>query len=367
MNEDLKKTTLYNWHKENSNNLVPFSGYLLPVCYSSIVNEHLSVRKRAGLFDVSHMGEFLISGKSAVRFLQLVTVNDVSKLKIGQAQYTVLCDESGGIIDDIIIYRKKDEFMMVVNASNIDKNLKWLDSVIIGDVKIKNISHNCDMIAIQGPFSRKILQLLIKEDISSLSFYHFMNNIDISGHSILLSRTGYSGELGYEIYCSSDSTDNIWRVLIEYGKSHGLVPAGLGCRDTLRLEMNYLLYGNDINQKIGPIEAGLSWITKLDKDNFIGKHKIIEKSNSINRYLFSFIMLDKAIPRHGYNIIYNDELVGNVTSGTMSPSLNQGIGMGYIDKSCNEIGKKINIDVRGKLKKAEIIKPPFYKNGSLHS
>lgn len=367
MNKDLKKTTLYNWHKENSSNLVPFSGYLLPVYYSSIVNEHLSVRKRAGLFDVSHMGEFLISGKAALRFLQLVTVNNVSKLKIGQAQYTVLCDESGGIIDDIIIYRKKDEFMMVVNASNIDKNFKWLDSVLIDDVKIKNISHNCDMIAVQGPFSRKIIQSIIKQDLSSLSFYHFINNVEILGHQILLSRTGYSGELGYEIYCASDSTDDIWRALIKNGESDGLVPAGLGCRDTLRLEMSYLLYGNDINQKISPIEAGLSWITKFDKDDFIGKQKIIEKSKNINSYLFSFIMLDRAIPRNGYNIIYNDELVGNVTSGTMSPSLNQGIGMGYIDKSCNIIGKKIKIDIRGKLKEAEIIKSPFYKNGSLHS
>ena len=367
MNENLKKTTLYNWHKKNSNNIVPFSGYSLPVYYSSIVDEHLSVRKKAGLFDVSHMGEFLVSGKAAVEFLQLVTVNDISKLKIGQAQYTALCNESGGIIDDIIIYRKKDNFMMVVNASNIDKNFEWLSSILIDDVKIKNISLTCDMIAIQGPFSRKILQSIINEDLSFLSFYHFLNNIEILGHQILLSRTGYSGELGYEIFCSSDSTNDIWMALIENGAGDGLVPAGLGCRDTLRLEMSYLLYGNDINQKISPIEAGLSWITKFEKDDFIGKYKIIEKSKNINRYLSSFIMLDRAIPRNGYNIIYNGELVGNVTSGTMSPSLKQGIGMGYIDKSHNIIGKKIDIDVRGKLKEAKIIKPPFYKNGSLHN
>ncbi|OUW80160.1 MAG: glycine cleavage system protein T [bacterium TMED217] len=367
MDNNVEKTSLYNWHRENSNNIVSFSGFLLPVYYSGIVDEHLSVRKSAGLFDVSHMGEFIISGKAADKFLQLVTVNDVSKLRKGQAQYTAICDDNGGIIDDIIIYKKEHTFMMVVNASNIDKNFQWLKSVIIDGVEIDDISQNCDMIAIQGPASRKILQSNINEDISSLKFYHFIDKIDILGHEILLSRTGYSGELGYEIYCSLDATNDIWSALIEYGKSYGLVPAGLGCRDTLRLEMNYLLYGNDINQKISPIEAGLSWITKLDKDNFIGKHKIIEKNNSINRYLFSFIMLDRAIPRHGYNIIYKDELVGNVTSGTMSPSLNQGIGMGYIDKTCNVIGKKINIDVRGKLKEAEIIKPPFYKNGSLHS
>ncbi len=367
MDNNVEKTSLYNWHRENSDNIVLFSGYLLPVFYSSIVGEHLSVRKNAGLFDVSHMGEFIISGKASDKFLQLVTVNDVSKLKIGQAQYTAICDNSGGIIDDIIIYKKEDVFMMVVNASNIDKNFQWLKSVIIHDVEIKNISEDCDMIAIQGPASRKIIQSMIKEDLSSLLFYHFIDKIEISGHKILLSRTGYSGELGYEIYCSPNSSNDIWQALIENGKEYGLVPAGLGCRDTLRLEMSYLLYGNDINQKVNPIEAGLSWITKIDKGHFIGKNKIIEKSNSVSKCLFSFIMLDKAIPRVGYNIVYKGEVVGNVTSGTMSPSLKQGIGMGYIDISSNKIGNKINIDVRGKLKEAQIINPPFYKNGSLYS
>ena len=367
MGNSVKKTSLYNWHRENSNNIVPFSGFLLPVYYSGIVDEHLCVRKSAGLFDVSHMGEFIISGKAADKFLQLVTINDVSKLKIGQAQYTAICDDNGGIIDDIIIYKKENAFMVVVNASNIDKNFHWLESVIIDDVVINNISKDCDMIAIQGPSSRKILQSVIKEDLSSLLFYHFIDNIEILGSKTLLSRTGYSGELGYEIYCSPDSANDIWKALINVGKEEGLVPAGLGCRDTLRLEMNYLLYGNDINQKINPIEAGLSWLTKLDKGHFIGKNKIIEKSNGVSKCLFSFIMLDKAIPRNKYNIIYNGEIVGNVTSGTMSPSLKQGIGMGYIDISCNGIGNKINIDIRGKLKEAQIIKPPFYKNGSLHS
>ena len=363
----MDKTSLYDWHRSNSNNIIPFSGYLLPVYYTSIVDEHLSVRKKAGLFDVSHMGELIVSGKESGKFIQLVTVNDISKLKSGQAQYTAMCDLNGGIIDDIIIYKKEDAFMMVVNSSNIDKNLQWLESVKIECVEIKNISQDCDMIAIQGPSSRKILQSIIKEDLSLLLFYHFLDKIEISGHEILLSRTGYSGELGYEIYCSPGSTNHIWQALIEGGKTDGLVPAGLGCRDTLRLEMNYLLYGNDINQKINPIEAGLSWVTKLDKGHFIGKNKIIEKSNSLSKCIFSFIMLGKSIPRNGYNIIHNGEVVGNVTSGTMSPSLNQGVGMGYIDISCNEIGNKINIDVRGKLKEAQIIKPPFYKNGSLHS
>jgi len=361
------KTSLYEWHQLNSDNIIPFSGFLLPVYYSSILDEHLSVRNSAGLFDVSHMGEFIILGKEAEKFIQLVTTNDISKIKIGQAQYTAMCDQHGGIIDDIIVYKKKNEFMMVVNASNIDKNYKWLESVLIKNVKIKNLSKDIALIAIQGPLSRKVLQLLIQDDISSLPFYHFIDGIEIIGYKVLLSRTGYTGELGYEIYGSPNSINAIWKKLIEIGKPEGVVPAGLGCRDTLRMEMNYLLYGNDINQKINPLEAGLNWVTRLDKSNFIGKEAIMATKNKIDKILFSFIMLDRAIPRAGCEIFYNKTPVGKVTSGTMSPSLKKGIGIGYIGKSYYRIGSKIMIDLRGKLKEAQIIKPPFYKSGSLRN
>ena len=362
----MKKTSIYEWHASNSNNIVPFGGFLLPVYYSSIVEEHLNVRSKAGLFDVSHMGEFIISGPASEKFMQLVTINDVSKLGSGQAQYNAMCDKNGGIIDDVIIYKKKNEFMMVVNASNIDKNFDWLESLLIEDVVLKNKSTDIGLIAIQGPSSRKILQPLVKEDISSLRFYHFIDQIDLIGHDALISRTGYTGELGYEIYASPASIKKIWEILIEEGKRYGLVPAGLGCRDTLRLEMGYLLYGNDIDQQTNPIEAGLGWITKFNKGDFIGKESIIHKKEKMSKRIFCFSMLDRAIPRRGCDIIYDDESIGNVTSGTMSPMIKNGIGIGYIEESYYELHSKIKINIRGKLKEAKIVDPPFYKYGSLH-
>ena len=362
----MKKTPIYEWHELNSNNIVSFGGYLLPVYYSSIVEEHLNVRCNAGLFDVSHMGEFIISGPASEKFMQLVTINDVSKLRNGQAQYNAMCDKNGGIIDDVIIYKKNSEFMMVVNASNIEKNFDWLKSLLIEDVILKNKSMDIGLIAIQGPSSRKILQSLVKQDISNLRFYHFIDEIDIIGNEALISRTGYTGELGYEIYASPECLKQIWEKLVEEGSQHGLLPAGLGCRDTLRLEMNYLLYGNDIDQKTNPIEAGLGWITKFDKGDFIGKESIIKKKDKMSKRIFCFSMLDRAIPRKGCDIIYNDMSIGNVTSGTMSPMIKNGIGIGYIEKSHYKLGSSLKINIRGKLKEATIIDPPFYKDGTLH-
>tara|TARA_Y100000768_G_C23891787_1_gene640555 strand:- start:99 stop:1139 length:1041 start_codon:yes stop_codon:yes gene_type:complete len=345
---------------------VSFGGFLLPVYYSSIVEEHLNVRSKAGIFDVSHMGEFIISGSASEKFIQLVTINDVSKLSKGQAQYNAMCDNNGGIIDDIIIYKKDSEFMMVVNASNIKKNFDWLESVMIEDVILKNKSMDIGLIAIQGPLSRKILQSLVDQDISTLRFYHFIDEIDMVGNEVLISRTGYTGELGYEIYASTESLKKIWEKLIEKGSQYGLMPAGLGCRDTLRLEMNYLLYGNDIDQKINPIEAGLGWITKFDKGDFIGRESIIQKKDKIKKRIFCFSMLDRAIPRKGCEIILDGNSIGNVTSGTMSPIIKNGIGMGYIEKSHYKIDSKLEINIRGKLKEAKIVEPPFYKDGSLN-
>ena len=363
----MKKTALYEWHALKSKNIIPFAGYLLPVYYTSIVKEHLSVRNEAGLFDVSHMGEFIISGPAAEQFIQLVTINDVSSLIPGQAQYNVMCDDDGGIIDDIIIYKKQNEFMMVVNASNIKKDFQWLESRIIDDVILKNKSNDICLIAIQGPSSRKILQFLTREDISNIKFYHFIEQIELDGNDCLISRTGYTGELGYEIYADPKSILSIWERLLEVGNNYGLVPAGLGCRDTLRLEMNYLLYGNDINETINPIEAGLEWIIKFEKSDFIGKQSISKARDKMTKGIFCFSMLDRAIPRTGCNVLYNGNLIGNVTSGTMSPTMKNGIGMGYIEKSYLTIGCVLDIDIRGKLKKAKIVKGPFYKDGSLHS
>jgi len=361
------KTGLYNWHKINSANIVSYAGYLLPVYYSSIVNEHNSVRKNAGLFDVSHMGEFLITGENAERFVQLVTINDVSKLSTGKAQYTAMCDHNGGIIDDVIVYKLNKGFMMVVNSANIKKDFEWLNSNTKRGVKLDNKSDEIGLISIQGPKSRLILQKLINTDISNLLFYHFIENIEVGGHSVMLSRTGYTGELGFEIYVSLDSIESLWKKLIKIGKLDGLVPAGLGCRDTLRLEMNYLLYGNDINQKINPIEAGLEKFIRLNKSDFIGKDSIIDAKQNYNNVLSSFLMIEKGIPRNGFQLFCKDQSIGHVTSGTMSPTLGKGIGQCLINRDYSKIGNEIEIDIRGKLKSATIVKPPFYKTGSLLS
>ena len=361
------KTGLYNWHKIKSSNIVSYAGYLLPVYYSSIVNEHNSVRENAGLFDVSHMGEFFITGKNAEQFVQLVTINDVSKLISGKAQYTAMCDHNGGIIDDVIIYRLSEGFMMVVNSANIKKDFEWLNSNVIKDVKLDNKSDQIGLISIQGPKSRLILQKLIHMDISNLSFYHFIEDIEIGGYNATLSRTGYTGELGFEIYVSLESIEPLWEKLIEMGKLDGLIPAGLGCRDTLRLEMNYLLYGNDISQKINPIEAGLEKFIRLNKSDFIGKDSIIDAKQNHNNVLSSFLMTEKGIPRNGLQLFYEDQSIGHVTSGTMSPTLAKGIGQCLINKDYAKIGNKIEVDIRGKLKSAIIVKPPFYKSGSLLS
>jgi len=366
MNDNIKKTALYDYHKENSNNIIEFSGFFLPAFYSSILEEHQSVRKDAGLFDVSHMGQILISGSSSEKFIQMVTTNDVSKLKKGQAQYSLICNEEGGIIDDIIIYKRESDYMLVVNASDIDIKFKWLKSFQTKKITIENKSKEYSMIALQGPKSRKILQTFINEDISKIRFYQFVQNIDCLGHNILISRTGYTGELGFEIYCSHQAVNDIWFYIIDNFKDHGVKPAGLGCRDTLRLEMGYHLYGNDLNLSTDPFMAGLGWVTHLNKGLFIGRDKISSKKTSQKTCLVYFMMVEKSIPRPGYEIIADEKVVGRVTSGTISPSLNIGIGIGYLDKDYSQKGSSIFISIRKKMRRAQIVKAPFYSKGTLN-
>ena len=358
------KTKLYDTHVSLKGHLVPFGGYLLPTHYSSIKNEHELVRSKAGLFDVSHMGELIISGNDAFSFLQKVTVNDLELLKVGQAQYSAMCFEDGGIVDDLIVYRQEDYFMMVVNAANRKKNLNWLKKNCEYNVAIKDISDEMGLLAIQGPRSKDILQSLTDSNLSSIEFYNFING-KITGHNAVISRTGYTGELGYEIYVSSDNINHVWNRIMDAGSEHGLGPAGLGCRDTLRLEMKYPLYGNDINETTNPIEAGLGWITRLGKNDFIGKSALIEKKKKVNRRLVCIEMTERAIPRNGCRIYNDNELVGTITSGTMSPSLGRGIGLGYVNIPFTEAGVELQIDIRGNRKGCMIIKPPFYKKGSL--
>ncbi|MBL7013329.1 MAG: glycine cleavage system aminomethyltransferase GcvT [Candidatus Marinimicrobia bacterium] len=363
-NHELKISPIHKRHLALDAKMVSFAGYSMPIQYEGIVSEHESVRNTAGLFDVSHMGEISISGSEAESFLNKLTINDVSNLEIGQAQYTAMCNENGGIIDDVILYKYNNYYLMVTNAANHEKDLEWLKLHQYKNVHIRDISQSLGLIAIQGPKSREILQQCTFADLNQISFYHFIE-AEISGASGTISRTGYTGELGFELYFDSDSIGTIWDNIMNVGSSMGLKPVGLGARDTLRMEMKYCLYGNDINENTNPFEAGLGWITKMNKNSsFIGQPALIEIKPKLSRRFVSFEMTERAIPRTE-NIIYcNDEQIGIVTSGTQSPSLKKGIGLGYIDKPFDKKGQVIEIDIRGKRKEAIIVKPPFYKNGS---
>jgi len=308
----MKKSPLYENHLALNAKMLPFAGYEMPIQYEGIVSEHLAVRTAAGLFDVSHMGEICISGKNAEYFLNKMTINDVSKLSVDQAQYTAICNGKGGIIDDLILYKYENHFMVVTNASNHEKDLAWLKSHIMNHVKIEDKSEAFGLIALQGPKSRDILQKSVLRDLSRLKFYHFIET-EIEDIPVTIARTGYTGELGFELYIPSEKTCIIWEKLLELGQADGIKPIGLGARDTLRLEMKYCLYGNDINEETNPFEAGLAWITKLDKDDFVGKESLLKAKSNISRKLVSFIMTERAIPRQG-NVIYLDnEVVGEVT------------------------------------------------------
>ncbi|MBT4828290.1 MAG: glycine cleavage system aminomethyltransferase GcvT [Candidatus Marinimicrobia bacterium] len=359
-----KNTPLLDRHIELGGNMVTFGGYLLPTHYSGINVEHLTVRSKAGLFDVSHMGEFIISGSDAESFLQKVTVNDVASLSVGQAQYSAMCYANGGIIDDILVYKKKNEFMLVVNAANNEKDLDWLNSHAKGDIRIENMSDDIGLVAIQGPRSRNILQTLTDSNLTNIQFYHFVEG-RLNGKKAIISRTGYTGELGFEIYANSDNIGEIWDAIMKAGQDKGLEPAGLGCRDTLRMEMKLALYGNDIDDTTNPIEAGLGWITRLGKTDFMGKKALLEAKPNVTRRLVCLEMTERAIPRQGCPILMNDESVGIITSGTMSPSLEIGIGIGYVNRPFDKSGTELLVDIRGRMKSAVVVKPPFYKNGSL--
>jgi aminomethyltransferase len=359
-----KNTPLFDRHIELGGNMVSFGGYLLPTHYSGINLEHLGVRSKAGLFDVSHMGEFIISGSDAESFLQKVTVNDVASLSVGQAQYSAMCYANGGMIDDILVYKKKNEFMLVVNAANNEKDLDWLKSHAKGDIRIENMSDDISLVAIQGPRSRNILQTLTDSNLTNIQFYHFVEG-RLNGKKAIISRTGYTGELGFEIYANSDDIGEIWDAIMKAGQDKGLEPAGLGCRDTLRMEMKLALYGNDIDDTTNPIEAGLGWITRLGKTDFMGKKALLEAKANVTRRLVCLEMTERAIPRQGYTILMNDQSVGIITSGTMSPSLETGIGIGYVNRPFDKSGTELLVDIRGRMKSAVVVKPPFYKNGSL--
>ncbi|MCK4577830.1 MAG: glycine cleavage system aminomethyltransferase GcvT [Candidatus Marinimicrobia bacterium] len=361
----MKKTALYQKHIDLGARMAPFAGYEMPVQYEGISAEHRAVRTAVGLFDVSHMGEFRVSGPGALDYIQMMTINDATALSVGQAQYSAMCYENGGIVDDLLVYRRSDHYLLVVNAANIDGDFEWLQEHLGNGVQLENISDEIGLVAVQGPRSRELVNKALKVNVDELPFYHSSEEM-LYNRPVLVSRTGYTGELGYELYTDPDTIQRLWDDLYEPGLSLGLKPAGLGARDTLRLEMKYCLYGNDISARTNPIEAGLGWITKLDKGAFIGSDAITKvKTDGPTRRLVAFEMEERAIPRPGYKIYLDGSVVGEVTSGTQSPSLQRGIGMGYVKRPHTKAGTAVQIEVRGKLANATIVKPPLVKTTSI--
>jgi len=358
---ELKQVPLNDLHVKLGAKMVPFAGFNMPVRYSSDIEEHMTVRKGVGVFDVSHMGEFLVQGAGALDLIQRVTSNDASTLKNGQAQYSCLPNEAGGIVDDLIVYKFQDEdYMLVVNASNIDKDWAWISKFNTKGVNLKNISDDICLFAVQGPKANETLQKLTSTDLKSIPYYHFVKGELAGIKDVILSNTGYTGAGGFEVYVNRSDAEKIWNAIFEAGKEFDIKPIGLGARDTLRLEMGFCLYGNDIDDNTSPIEGGLAWITKFTKAFTNAENIKMQKEKGVTRKLVGFKMVDKGIPRHDYTIRTQDgKEIGKVTSGTMSPVLSTGIGLGYVSKEHAMPNGTIYIDVRGKLLKATITKPPF--------
>ena len=360
----MKTTALTETHVALGAKMVPFAGYNMPVSYEGVNVEHETVRTGVGVFDVSHMGEFLIEGPNALALVQKVTSNDASKLTIGKAQYSCLPNETGGIVDDLIVYRIKEEtYLLVVNASNIEKDWEHISkyNAAVG-AEMKNISDQYSLLAIQGPKAVEAMQALTSHDLSAIKFYNFVVG-DFAGiEHVIISATGYTGSGGFEIYCKNSEVQQVWDKVLEAGNAYGIKPIGLAARDTLRLEMGYCLYGNDINDTTSPFEAGLGWITKFTKDFVNSEALEDEKRRTPERKLVGFELDEKGIPRHGYDIVDGQgKKLGEVTSGTMSPSLGKGIGLGYVPTVFSDVGSKIHIQIRKNRIPATVVKPPFYK------
>jgi aminomethyltransferase len=358
---EVKKIPLNDLHEKLGAKMVPFAGYNMPVRYSSDIEEHMTIRNGVGVFDVSHMGEFTIKGPHALDLIQRVTSNDASKLIDGQAQYSCLPNETGGIVDDLIVYKIKDnDYLLVVNASNIDKDWNWISKYNTKGAEMKNISDTICLFAVQGPKAVGVLQKLTKADLSVIKYYHFTIGEFAGVKDVIMSNTGYTGAGGFEIYVHKASAEKVWNAIFEAGKDENIKPIGLGARDTLRLEMGFCLYGNDIDDTTSPLEGGLGWITKFTKDFTNATNIKSQKETGITKKLVGFKMIDRGIPRHDYAIKdASDSIIGKVTSGTQSPMLGIGIGLGYVTTANANPGTEIFIDVRGKGLKAVVTKLPF--------
>lgn len=359
----MKNTALTNKHISLGAKMVPFAGYNMPVQYEGINAEHATVRNGVGVFDVSHMGEFILKGEHALDLIQRVTSNDASKLYNGKVQYSCLPNEHGGIVDDLLVYRIDElTYMLVVNASNIEKDWNWIQKFNTQGVEMHNISDKTSLLAIQGPKAAAALQPLTEVDLASMEYYNFVKGRFAGIDNVLISATGYTGAGGFEVYFDNEYADVIWDAIFEAGKPFNIKPIGLGARDTLRLEMGFCLYGNDIDDTTSPISAGLGWITKFSKVFTNSEALLTEKDAGVTRKLVGFEMIDRGIPRHDYEIVNAaGEVIGKVTSGTQSPSLQKAIGMGYLDKTMAKEGTEIFVNIRGAKIKAKVVKFPFYK------
>lgn len=367
----LKTTPLHDRHQKLGARMMEFGGFEMPVQYTGIIEEHKAVRTRAGLFDISHMGEVLIEGSDALDFIQRIATNDMSRLYDGRATYTVMCQPDGGIVDDFVAYQlREDAFMAVINAANIEKDVSWMRTHNFGDVEINNISDETALLALQGPKSFEIAQSLTDADLDDLKFYHFTeltNGSFLGCDRVILSYTGYTGERGLEIYCAADEAGRVWDAILEAGEEEGLLPTGLGARDTLRLEAGLCLYGNDITADTNPLEAGLSWVVKFDKGDFIGRDALLSvQRQGPDRKRVGFVADERGIPRNDHAILDPDRetRIGTVTSGSQSPMLEKGIGMGYVpnDPAYTEPGASLRIDTGRRQLAVTVAEPPFHED-----
>ncbi len=364
LSDNIKETPFYKYHVAAGAKMVPFAGYLMPIQYTGITEEHLAVRKNVGMFDLSHMGEFEISGPKALEFIQMMTTNDASKLTVGQIQYSILCYPDGGIVDDLLVYRLTDKYMLVVNASNIDKDFEWLKSHLIEGAKLVNRSDEFGLLAVQGPNAQKVVSQITDFDLETIPYYNCAV-IKSGKHTFLISRTGYTGEDGFEMYLTQEMCDDLWKACIVAGRKFDMKLIGLGARDSLRLEMKMALYGNDIDKSTTPIEAGLAWVVSFDKGDFMARNILLkQKEEKPKRRLICLELEGKAFPRHGYDLVAGSEIVGQVTSGTFSPSLQKPVAMGYLPLKMTALGNAVDVKIRDRLFPAVVVKPPFYKEGT---
>ena len=359
----MKDTALSAIHAALGAKMVPFAGYNMPVSYQGINLEHQTVREKVGVFDVSHMGEFFVTGPNALSLIQRVCSNDASKLEDGEAQYSCFPNQDGGVVDDLIVYRiAADKWLLVVNASNIDKDWAWINAHNTMEASLENSSDHYSLLAIQGPKAIQAMQSLTQENLSAIKFYTFKINTFAGVENVIISATGYTGSGGFEIYCKNTQVAKIWTKVFEAGADWGIQPIGLAARDTLRLEMGYCLYGNDIDDTTSPLEAGLGWITKFNKDFINSESLKKQKELGVSNTLVGFELSQRGIPRQGYAIVdAQGNSIGRVTSGTMSPSMGKGIGLGYVPMALKEVGSQIHIQIRNKIVPAIVVKLPFYK------